>query len=140
MTSNTERSKWYSIFKMLHPISILTTFEWKKAGRIFVKCRNYLTKERRGKQSPTLNCSLLKTVALKGSFSIDTGLPPIKWIAIPYGMWKHSLNSHLVRNSMDFSAYVRLTPSLGWTPFLSLPAALVEAKLPRDDILKQWVE
>ena len=115
-----ERSKWYNIFKMLHPISILTTFGWRKAGEIFIKWRNYLKKEGREKQSPTLNCSVLKTVALKSFFSVDTGSSSIKRIATPYGMHKHSLNSRSVRSSMDFFASVHLTPSLGQTPFFVL--------------------
>lgn len=81
-----------------------------------------------------------KKIALKDSSSIDTGPPPIKRIAIPSGTWKRSLNSHAIRSSMDLYSFVHPMSSLGWMPFLPLPASLVEVTPPRVGMLKWRVE
>ena len=129
-------SKWYSIFRTLHLISILTTFGWRKVVETFVKWRNFLNREGRGKRNLAFNCSLLKTMSLEGSYSVDTRSPPNKWIEIPSGTWKPSLNSRALSYLMDFCTSTRPTSSLSWTLFLPLPATLVETSPLRDAILK----
>ena len=104
---------------MLHPISTLITFGWRKTGGILVKWRNCLNREMRGNWNLTLKCSLLKTMA-SGSCLVDTGSLLKKRIRMLIGVRKRSLNSHTLSCSIDFLDCVRPTTSLGRTFFLSL--------------------
>ena len=61
-TFSRERSSWKSMSSTLHPINTWTTFGWRKYGRICVKWRNSLKRERIGRRSPTTNCSLVKYI------------------------------------------------------------------------------
>ena len=87
---------------MLHPINTRTIFRWIYAGGIWLKCRNSLNSNGRGKRSPALNCSLLKYIAWSSLFSVDTASPSVSSTDTPLGTQNRSRNSF----TLNLSTYL----------------------------------
>ena len=121
--------------KTLHPISTWTRFEWRKVGEIWVKWRNCLKIDKRGRWSPIENCSLLKYIALWGCFLEDRASSFTRWIEILSGIWKRARNSCSDRRSIGHSDIRRPTLVFLWLPFWTLPPPLVKATLSLADML-----
>ena len=92
-TSSNEISNWKSMSRTLYPINTRTTFWWTKAKGIFVKWRNCLKREGRGRRSPATNCSLVKYIALLGWSAEDRVSSSIRWIGILSRIWNRAQNS-----------------------------------------------
>ena len=60
---------------MLHPVRILITFGWIRAGGALQKCRNCFTRDEMGKRSPIISCSRVKYTTLSSSLTTDSAGP-----------------------------------------------------------------